>query len=213
MRTIRVFFTKTGTAAFISHLDLQRVMARALRKSGFPAWYSMGFNPHIYMSFALPLPLGQQSLCESVDLKTESEDDLSAYKQALSDALPLGIDVTDIAPPVMAADALTEAEYRLWCATDPQFLQSAAEYYNQQPSAVVVRKTKRSQVELDLKTLLPALPLPDARGEITIRLPAGTERTINPALLCGYFQGGEGAQGPQIDVLRLRILAGEQPFR
>ncbi len=213
LRTIRIFFTKTGTSAYISHLDLQRVMARALRKSGFPAWYSLGFNPHIYMRFTLPLPLGQESVCESVDVKTESGEDVTVYLAALDSALPQGMNALAIAPPHLPADALTEAEYRLSCAEDAAFLHNACEAYNRQAQALVEHKTKRSQTTLDLKSLLPTLPVPNSRGEVVVRLPAKPEHTINPALLCGFLQGEGEAQGPPIDVLRLRILAGEQVFR
>ena len=73
MTTIRVWFTKTGEASYISLLDLQRVMQRALKRSGLPVWYTLGFNPHIYMTFAAPLSLGQESLAETVDFKSEAE--------------------------------------------------------------------------------------------------------------------------------------------
>ena len=61
-------------AAYISLLDLQRVMHRALKRSGLPVWYTKGFNPHIYLAFSCPLALGQESLCESCEVKTEVED-------------------------------------------------------------------------------------------------------------------------------------------
>ena len=61
MTTVRLRFTKTGEAAYISLLDLQRVMQRAFKRSGLPVWYTQGFNPHIYMTFAAPLALGQES--------------------------------------------------------------------------------------------------------------------------------------------------------
>ena len=51
MNTVRIWFTKTGEASYISLLDLQRVMGRALKRSGLPVWYTLGFNPHIYMTF------------------------------------------------------------------------------------------------------------------------------------------------------------------
>ena len=62
MTTVRIFFEKCGEAAYISLLDLQRVMGRALKRSGLPVWYTLGFNPHIYMTFTCPLSLGQESL-------------------------------------------------------------------------------------------------------------------------------------------------------
>ena len=59
-------------ASYISLLDMQRVMQRVLKRSGLPVWHTLGFNPHIYMTFACPLSLGQESQCECVDVKTEA---------------------------------------------------------------------------------------------------------------------------------------------
>ena len=57
----RLFYTKTGRLKYISHLDTNRLMQRTLKRSGLPVWYSEGFNPHIYITFALPLALGLES--------------------------------------------------------------------------------------------------------------------------------------------------------
>ena len=38
MKTIRVFFTKTGRAKYISHLDVNRCIDRAIKRSGIPVW-------------------------------------------------------------------------------------------------------------------------------------------------------------------------------
>ena len=60
MKTVRVWFRKTGAACYISHLDLTHCMARALHRSRIPLWYTQGFNPRAHMVFALPLPLGME---------------------------------------------------------------------------------------------------------------------------------------------------------
>ena len=61
MITVRISFEKKNEASYISLLDLQRVMQRVLKRSGLPVWHTLGFNPHIYMTFACPLSLGQES--------------------------------------------------------------------------------------------------------------------------------------------------------
>ena len=73
MTTIRIFFEKCGESVYISLLDLQRVFHRMLKMSSLPVYYTQGFNPHIYLSFTCPLSLGQESLCESCEVKTEQE--------------------------------------------------------------------------------------------------------------------------------------------
>ena len=54
----RVFYTKTGRLKYISHLDVNRLMQRALKRSGLPVWYSEGFNPHIYITLHCRLHWG-----------------------------------------------------------------------------------------------------------------------------------------------------------
>ena len=69
MREVRLRFSKTGQAKYISHLDVNRVFSRALSRARINLWYTEGFNPHPYMSFSLPLSLGVESLCENVDIR------------------------------------------------------------------------------------------------------------------------------------------------
>ena len=57
MRMI-VAFEKTEQVRHVGHLDLQRAVNRALRRSGLPIRYSNGFNTHALLSFASPQPLG-----------------------------------------------------------------------------------------------------------------------------------------------------------
>ena len=83
---------KKNEASYISLLDLQRVMQRVLKRSGLPVWHTLGFNPHIYMTFACPLSLGQESECECVDVKTEAEaPDFAQWQTALNAIMPAGI--------------------------------------------------------------------------------------------------------------------------
>ena len=68
MYKIRLRYSKTGKAKFISHLDLMSVMRSAFLRAGIGLSYSKGFNPHPYMSVALPLPVGCGSICELLDV-------------------------------------------------------------------------------------------------------------------------------------------------
>ena len=98
MITVRISFEKKNEASYISLLDLQRVMQRVLKRSGLPVWHTLGFNPHIYMTFACPLSLGQESECECVDVKTEAEaPDFAQWKTALNAIMPAGIVITRVA--------------------------------------------------------------------------------------------------------------------
>ena len=55
----RILFTKSGTAKYISHLDLMHTMERAFLRAGITIRHTAGFHPHPYVSIPLPLPLDE----------------------------------------------------------------------------------------------------------------------------------------------------------
>ena len=69
MKTVRLFYKKSGRAKYVSHLDTMRAMTRLLRRAQLPAWYTEGFNPHLYITFAMPLSLGFSSDYELADIR------------------------------------------------------------------------------------------------------------------------------------------------
>ncbi len=66
---LRIGFAKTGSLALISHLDLLRLLERALRRTGLPVSYTGGFHPLPRLQVALALPLGVEGLGEWFDLE------------------------------------------------------------------------------------------------------------------------------------------------
>jgi radical SAM-linked protein len=65
---VRLRFAKLGRAAFMSHLDLTRVLLRIVRRAGLSAIYSQGFHPKPIVMFSPALALGIQSLGEYVEI-------------------------------------------------------------------------------------------------------------------------------------------------
>jgi radical SAM family uncharacterized protein/radical SAM-linked protein len=85
---LRFGFARRGSLALLSHLDLQRLLERALRRSGLPASYSGGFHPLPRMQLALPLPLGAEGLGEWMDLEFSAQLPAEAVRLRLQEALP-----------------------------------------------------------------------------------------------------------------------------
>ena len=206
MHTIRIWFTKTGEAAYISLLDLQRVMGRALKRSGLPVWYTLGFNPHIYMTFACPLSLGQESLVESVDVKTEQEQpDFAAWQSALEPVMPAGLRVTRVDFARVKAEQIDAARYRI---TAPACAAEAAGEYNRLSEALVMKKSKRGARPVDLKTCWPALEPqagPDGRVVFELMLPASETLNLNPALLLRFLEERFGLPAEECSILRVAL--------
>ncbi len=211
MPHIRIFFNKTDEAAYISHLDLQRLMGRALRVSGLPVWYTQGYNPRIYLSFSLPLALFQESVTESVNIKlAEDVDDFDAYIKRINKWLSAGIQVTNIAKPVHHAKEITAAEYSF---TVPQGRRAATyvDCYNNAENAMVVRETKRTKQDIDLKKLVPLITL-ETDDTFSAKLPAGNTLNYNPLLLMEFFADNQ-LNPDNIAIKRQRIfIEDDKPF-
>lgn len=189
MTTVRIWFTKTGEASYISLLDLQRVMGRSLKRSRLPVWYTLGFNPHIYMTFASPLSLGQESLVESVDVKTEEEHlDFDAWRTALNKVMPTGIEVTKVEHSGMKASEIAFARYTVRLSNTASAV--ALDAYNELPQALVEKKSKRGMRSVDLKETLPKVDYRVEGDEVVfdLLLPAGETLNLNPTLFTGFMQ-------------------------
>jgi radical SAM family uncharacterized protein/radical SAM-linked protein len=64
VQKIRFEFQKVGELRFLSHLELMRAYARALRRAGVPLAFTQGFNPQPRLSLAQALAVGVEGLCE-----------------------------------------------------------------------------------------------------------------------------------------------------
>ena len=92
---IRIRLSRNGILKWISHLDMQRTLERALRRSGIPMSYTEGFHPRPRLSFAIPLPLGYTSDADWMDIFLYREMNPEDVKQVLQDSLPVGLNVLE----------------------------------------------------------------------------------------------------------------------
>lgn len=213
MITVRIWFEKRNEASYISLLDMQRVMQRVLKRSGLPVWHTLGFNPHIYMTFTCPLSLGQESLCESVDVKTEEEaPDFRAWQDKLNAIMPAGIHVYQVEPVQDKASAIAFACYTI---SYPAAAQSKLEAYNALEAAPVEKKGKKKSKQVDLKAYVPSIACRVAgeRVEFDVCLPAAQELNLNPALLTAFLESQFGLSSAEASILRTALLkADKTPF-
>lgn len=198
-KNMRIFFSKTGRAIYISHLDLYRLFQRSIKRSKLPVWETEGFNPHVYITFALPLALGTAGLCESLDLKLTEEISREELIARFNDALPRDIRVIEAAEPVRKPTeiALSEYEAHFECdnAAFAEFL--ASEHI------ITQKKTKRGIADLDLKEHLTVLDSSD--GYLRFTFPSGTEFNINAGLLFDAFEKQSGTEIYSLRITRTKI--------
>ncbi len=158
---IRIKFNKHGLMKYIGHLDTMRYFQKVIRRSGIDAAYSEGFSPHQIMSFAQPLSVGVESNGEYFDLEVKSYTSASDMIDRMNEVSADGIKVTDIAllpeKSQKAMASVDAAEYTVIFRPghEPDWdIDKAVELFNSAPSVKVVKKTKKSVREIELKDLV-----------------------------------------------------------
>jgi radical SAM-linked protein len=189
---IRIFFSKTGNAKYISHLDLYRAMGRAIKRAQLPVWFTEGFNPHIYMTFALPLALGIEGADEPFDLRLTEETALSEVTDRLNAVMPQGLQINRTAFPVRKAADIEKARYE---AETPD-IAKITEFLSRD-TVIIEKKTKSKTIETDIK---PHTEFSAENDLLTITLPAGNTFSVNPLRVFSGFE--------VVNIKRTAILCG-----
>ncbi|MDW5298623.1 MAG: TIGR03936 family radical SAM-associated protein [Sedimentibacter sp.] len=81
-------YSKTGNLKYISHLDVLRFIQRSVKRAGFPAKYSEGFNPHMKTAFGYPLSLGIESIGEYFELEFKENVEPERFIKGMNAVLP-----------------------------------------------------------------------------------------------------------------------------
>lgn len=114
---IRLWFGKHGDIALLSHLDLMRLLDRAVRRAALPISFSAGFHPGPRISPAMALPLGTTSSGEIADFDLTQTMDIADFCQRLSAQLPANLPVFRAQEILLeapsASHSLDRASYRL----------------------------------------------------------------------------------------------------
>jgi radical SAM family uncharacterized protein/radical SAM-linked protein len=95
IKKYRLVFTKTAEARYFSHLEMVRIFTRALKRAKIPMLYSRGFHPLPKIRFAAALPVGIESLHETLDLDVLGDVSLDNISSGLNTQLPKGFEITD----------------------------------------------------------------------------------------------------------------------
>ena len=199
----RVFFSKMNRAKYISHLDLNHTVLRAIRRSGLPVWQTEGYNPHTYVAFMLPLSLGQEGVREALDFRLTEEVSFEEVAQRLNAALPPDIRVVEVSVPKAKNTDIASAEYRI--ESDVEW--EKFKQFTDRPEILTEKKTKKGVSTIDLKSLIQRLELDG--GAIILRLPAGNEFNINPSLLFDAYAVATGAEIGYIRIVREHIYCAD----
>lgn len=209
MRAVRIWFTKTGGAKYISHLDLMRYMTRMFKKTGLKLHYTQGFNPRMHMIFTLSLPLGVEGLNECFDVKLtggETDKEVLTLLKTISTAEIAFLSVSE--PEYRPAD-IRYAEY------SAQISPCGEKTKNQILSALsadalfAVKKNKKGiEKEINLSEYIDNMSVEECADGLALNftLPAGNLNNISPLLFLETLLEGSGYDFKTAKTVRKGLL-------
>lgn len=209
MKTVRIEFSKTGRARFISHLDLTRMMTRAVRRASLPVWYTEGFNRHPYLTFAAPLSLGFESVRETMDFRLTEGFDSDLLVERLDAVMPEGFRILSCAEAVAKPRDLAYASYELTTNCPVDVIHELL----MQSEILVEKRTKKKEMKtLDIRPYLNEVEITEGTC-IAVTLPCSASETINPSLLFDALDQFTGKVWSRRVVRTGLLLANGERFR
>ncbi len=212
MKSVRLWFKKDGLAVYISHLDMNRCMTRAVRRADIPLWYTEGFNPHPYMTFLMPLPLGQTGMREPLDIRIEGEMSFGEIKKRLNSVMPEGIEIVDVAKPENKPNEIAAAEYEIdvWFENEDE-AKSFSEGAGKIIESGILNAEKRSKKGIktvNLCELVRSFEISSKENKTFVKtvLAAGNTVNLNAELLINALLSELSAEDKDRNIVRTKLL-------
>ncbi len=205
---IRIKFEKTGCMKFVGHLDIMRYFQKVMRRADVDICYSEGFSPHQKMSFAAPLGVGLTSLSEYFDIEVNSTDSSSKMIERMNETMVEGMKVTGYRlldeNSKNAMSIVAAADYNVTIINKK--ILSRIDTFNDfmsQESINIVKKTKKSEMSLDIKPMILEYSLDN--DKIFMKLKTGSENNLKPELVINAFYNYLNEEFSQFDINTERL--------
>ena len=210
MDKLRLKFSKTGRAVYISHLDLMRTMQRVFSRAGVGLKYSEGFNPHAKISIILPLTVGTRSVCEYMDFSLVSDWDLKTLPERLNPYMPEGIEALEAyeAPGKGSELRWLRITGRMTGGRDAAFYRA----FFARPEILVTRRSKKGERVDNIAQMIGRAEFTDEEDGVHADLILhAQEPTLNPDVMMASL--GEDAPEYYVFTRREAFREDMTPFR
>lgn len=184
---VRIKFSKNGPIKFIGHLDVMRYFQKAIRRAEIDIAYSQGFSPHQIMSFAQPLGVGVESNGEYVDVELNSAVSSKDVKEKLNAVMNEGIKIESVKMlPEGAMNAMASVAASKYLITIKDGYELGDDYFgqcltlNNNEHIFIVKKTKKSEVSMDLKPAIFEMDIVD--GGLMMLVDSSSSGNMKPNL-------------------------------
>jgi len=153
---------------FLGHLDLTRLLLRALRRASISLVYSQGYNPRPNVGFSPALPVGLSSEGEYLDFESHHRLEPETVLVEINRVLPAGVEfeaMTEIRRDLPSlGDGIRAARYRVRT-PDGLELDRAVADYQARESVIIERVAKNGKLRVfDLRKEM--LELSHSNGDV-----------------------------------------------
>lgn len=190
----RLLFEKTGSAVWISHLDLMRLFQRAFKRADLPLKHTQGYNPRPSVSIALPLSVGVDSVCELLDFDLDGVSvSCDEITERLNKALVSGVVVCKTYETGRKLRDLALLDCKATMEYDrgvPEGAQTAIRELFSREELLVAKKTKSGMQDQDIIPMIRKLDVVQAEPGV-LQLEARIccqNPTLNPAQMVAAIQ-------------------------
>ena len=195
---IRIKFAKQGVMKFIGHLDIMRYFQKAMRRGDIDIAFTEGFSPHMIMSFAAPLGVGTTSNGEYVDIEIRTPISSAQAVKQLNDVMVEGMEILSFrqipdgkASKAMSLVAAADYTVQFREGYEPQEgWEEKIRAFFLKDTITVLKKTKKSEVETDIKPMIYDLSVNDKK--VFMRLATGSAANLKPELVMEAFAAFAG---------------------
>lgn len=214
----RLVFSKSKQARYISHLDLMRTFQRAFNRAGIGIRHTEGFNPHPFVSIALPLSVGFSSDCEILEFGLASGATHEDLPEKLTAAMPEGIEISHCYSSEIKLKHLIYVDYRITLDYDggvPEGAVVAWQDFLAEKSCVIQKKSKKARsgfTEIDIMPMIHGVTFDVKEKCLTLNaLLTAQNPGLNPNLMVSAFSGKYSAFTPNfVQCHRVRVLDKEK---
>lgn len=162
MKRLFLSITKGEEVRFLGHLDFLRTLERAVLRSGIPAAFSEGFNPHMKIALDAALGVGVAADPMYMELRLEGEMTPEEAEARLVPQLLRGIRIHAVREAAPEWPKLInflnedcyEAEGPVTGPVDPEEIRAQTEIFNGLDSFLYQRVTPKKVREMDVKPML-----------------------------------------------------------
>jgi radical SAM-linked protein len=180
-RKYRLTFTKLGHAKYLGHLELVRVFVRAIKRAGLNIVYSTGYHPMPKISFACAIPVGTESMQETVEIQVAKPSNIVALKESINRQLPSGISVTFVEEIALTKkkERLKESHF-LITLNGVELKEEGVTRFLKSDNFPVVKVNKKREHKINVRALVKSMSLISPNGiKLVMKHASGPE--LKPA--------------------------------